>query len=148
MDEYKGRILGIDYGQRRIGLAVSDPLGILATGLPTIVYQTLPDALDQIEKIISDYQVCEVVVGLPLNLKGEEGGAAQQTRRFIEELRKRLALAISVWDERFTSRLAQRTLKTIGKSPSRNREKIDKLSATLMLQNYLDKINSETRTIL
>jgi len=139
--------LGIDYGQRRIGIAVSDPLGILATGLPTIVYQTLPDALDQIGKTISDYQVREVVVGLPLNLKGEESGAAQQTRRFIEELRKRFALTISVWDERFTSVLAQRALITIGKSPSRNREKIDQLSAMLLLQNYLDKLNRETRTI-
>jgi len=124
---------------------VSDPFGILATGLPTIVYQTLPDALDQIRKTISDYQVREVVVGLPLNLKGEESGAAQQTRRFVEELRKRFALTISVWDERFTSVLAQRALKTIGKSPSRNREKIDQLSATLLLQNYLDKRNHETR---
>ncbi len=137
--EMSGRILGVDYGKRRIGVAVSDPMATIASGLPTIVYQNLPDALTQLENIITDHEVCSVVVGLPLTLKGEAGDAVQATRVFIENLKGRIDLPVYTLDERFTSVMAQRSLLEMGKSPSRNKGKVDELSAIILLQSYLDK---------
>lgn len=143
MKETTGRILGVDYGKRRIGVAVSDPMATIACGLPTIVYQNLPDALSQLGKIINDYEIHAVVVGLPLTLKGEAGDAVQSTRAFIHSLKSRIDLPVHTLDERFTSVMAQRSLREMGKSPSRNKSKVDELSAMLLLQSYLDK-NSVT----
>lgn len=139
MKELNGRILGVDYGKKRIGVAVSDPFGTIASGLPTIVYQNLPEALTQLEQIIAQFQVCAIVVGLPLTLKGEEGAAAHDAKVFIEKLKSTINVPVYTWDERFTSVLAERSLQEMGKSPSRNKEKVDQLSATFLLQSYLDK---------
>lgn len=141
MSNKTGRILGIDYGKKRIGVAVSDPNGIIAQGLPTLVYKTPPDVLNKIARIISDYNVREVVVGLPLTLRGTVSTAAARTNRFIGELKNKTGLPVTVWDERFTSTIAENTLKAMGRSPSRNRRKIDEISAVLILQSYLDKVN-------
>ncbi|MFQ5824285.1 MAG: Holliday junction resolvase RuvX [bacterium] len=137
----KGRILAIDYGQKRIGVAVSDPLGITAQGLPTIVYKKQPEALAKLKNIIDDYKIIKLVIGFPLNMKGDLSAAAKKTKKFIEDLKEEFALPTILWDERFTSVQAQRTIIEIGKSPSRNKEKVDQISAMLILQNYLDKLH-------
>jgi putative Holliday junction resolvase len=139
MTETRGRILAIDYGKRRIGVAISDPLGMIASGLPTIVYESLPQALTKLADIAAHYQVSAVVVGQPLTLKGEDGEASQSASLFIASLRKKIAVPVYSWDERFTSVLAQRTLRAMGKAPSRNKHKIDELSAVFLLQSYLDR---------
>lgn len=112
---------------------------MIATGLPTIVYQNLPDALKQLENIIIQNQVSDIVVGLPLTLKGEEGGAVRETKAFVDRLKLRTDLPIFDWDERFTSVMAQRSLREMGESWSRNKERVDQVSATILLQSYLDK---------
>ncbi|HEX9653857.1 MAG TPA: Holliday junction resolvase RuvX, partial [bacterium] len=124
MKELSGRILGIDYGRRRIGVAISDPMGTIATGLPTIAYQSLPDAITRLENIILEYHVGAVVVGFPLTLKGEEGRAAFATKAFVEILQSKVAVPVDVWDERFTSVIARRCLHEMGKSPDRNKARV------------------------
>ncbi|MFQ5674577.1 MAG: Holliday junction resolvase RuvX [bacterium] len=138
----QGRILGIDYGGKRIGLAVSDPSGIIARGLPTIANRGLPDVLDRIKRIVLEFGITEIVVGYPLTMKAKAGQAAQSTDRFMSALRKSLHLPTVAWDERLTSKLAERTIRELGKSPGKNKEKVDELAAVFILQSYLDRGNN------
>lgn len=141
-----GRALGIDYGRKRIGLALSDPLGIIAQGLPTIANESLPNLLTKLETIIKEHKIKEIVVGLPITMKAETGVAAQVTNTFVTALKSRFNLPTVVWDERFTSVMAERTVKELGKSPSKNKGKVDEISAVLILQNYLDSVHSKSRS--
>ncbi len=138
MNSISGRILAIDYGTKRIGVAISDPMGIIAQGLPTIVYTDLSGALSKIENLISEFNVCEIVVGNPLSLSGKLNKTVNKINRFIHLLKNNISLPILSWDERFTSKQSERALKEMGKSPSKNRAKIDQLSASFILQSYLD----------
>lgn len=144
MSKLKGRILAIDFGLKRIGVAVSDPLGITAQGLPTIVYERLPEALTKLEDIIVKYSIIKLVVGFPLNMKGETGTAAKNVKKFVEKLKEEYSLTTILWDERLTSVQAERTIREIGKSPSRNKTKLDQISAILILQSYLDRVRLTT----
>ncbi len=132
------RILAIDYGQRRIGIAVSDPLRIVAQPLPTIVVQNIQQIMRELQKIISEKNVAEIVVGLPFHLKGTQGEAALAVDKFVQMLEHHFKLPVHRWDERFTSLAAEKTIREMGKSPSRNREKVDQIAAQLILQGYLD----------
>ncbi len=136
-----GRILAIDYGVRRIGIAISDPMRLTAQSLPTIKSRGLQKVLSELETIIVDKNVAEIVVGMPLNLKGEKSDAAQKVENFIQHLQNRFKLPIHSWDERWTSIAAQRTIWEFGKSPSRHKEKVDQISAILILQSFLDHFN-------
>ncbi|MFQ5638107.1 MAG: Holliday junction resolvase RuvX [bacterium] len=138
MSNQGNRVLGLDYGTKRIGIAISDPSCTIARGLPTLFSYNLPDTFKKIEEIIFEYNVREVVVGLPLTLKGTIHKAAMRTQSFAEELKKQLELPIHLWDERFTSVMAENSLKAMGVSPSKNRDKIDQISAVLILQSFLD----------
>ena len=138
----KGRILGIDYGMKRIGIAVSDPLGIIAQGLPTIVYNKLSEALNKIDTVVSEYQIRKVVVGYPLSLNGTHNIAAERTDKFIYALKQKISVPVLTWDERLTSVQSERILITMGKSPSKNRKRVDQLSASILLQGYLDRLHS------
>jgi len=140
-----GRILAIDYGARRIGIAVSDPLRITAQSLPTIQLKGLQQLLSELETIINEKQVTEIVVGMPLNLKGEITAAAQKVEKFIQHLQNRFKLPVHSWDERWTSIAAQRTIWEFGKSPSRHKDKVDQISAMLILQSFLDHLNLKTQ---
>jgi len=135
-----GRILGIDYGKKRIGLAVSDPMRKIAQGLPTIENCSLPEVFTELENIINHKEVIKIVVGFPITMKAEVGKAAQVTDRFVAALKKRFELPTVVWDERLTTVLAKRTMKEYGKSPSKNKSKVDEIAAILILQSYLDSI--------
>lgn len=130
--------MAIDYGQKRIGVAVSDPTRTIAQGLPTIVYKSLPEALEKIDKLVEEYQIQLVVVGMPLTMNGEVGLAARKVEVFVGFLKKRYSVPVVLWDERLTSVVAAKTIRESGKSPSRNKSKIDELAARLILQNYLD----------
>lgn len=135
-----GRILAIDYGARRVGIAVSDPLRLTAQSLPTIQVRDLQKVLSELEAIIADKNVAEIVVGMPLNLKGEKSAAAQKVENFIQHLKNRFKLPVHSWDERWTSIAAQRTIWEFGKSPSRHKDKVDQISAMLILQSFLDHL--------
>lgn len=138
-----GRILAIDYGARRVGIAISDPLLLTAQSLPTLAAKGLQKILTELEIIIADRNVAEIVVGMPLNLKGEKSVAAQKVENFIQRLKQRFKLPVHSWDERWTSIAAQRTIREFGKSPSRNKQKVDQISAMLILQSYLDHLNQQ-----
>jgi len=137
----KGRVLSIDYGHRRIGVAISDPLRISAQVLPTIKVRNAEQVFSTLEEIIREKNITEIVVGMPLNLKGEVGLSAQKVEQFIEKLNQNFQLPVHTWDERLTSVAAERTIREMGKSPSRHKEKIDQISALLILQSFLDYSN-------
>jgi len=136
----QGRILGIDYGKKRIGLAVSDPMRKIAQGLPTLANSSLAQVFTELENIISDHEINKIVIGLPVTMKAEVGKAAQVTNKFVTALKNRFELPTMVWDERLTSVLARRTMKELGKSPSKNKNKVDEIAAILILQSYLDSL--------
>ncbi len=132
------RVLGLDLGEKRIGLAVSDPMFIIAQGLPTIEYTEFKTALARIIAVIEEYSVCKVVVGLPLTMRGEIGNMAEKSLKLIDLIKSAIRVPVDTIDERLTSRAAEQALRELGKSPSRNKSKIDELAASFILQTYLD----------
>lgn len=132
------RILGLDVGSRRIGVAVSDLLGFTAQGLETIQRQNKRLDYAQLERLIRDYDVCEIVVGLPLRMSGAEGIQAEKMQLFAEELRQRFQLPVHLWDERLTSTQANRLLRETDMSIRRRGEVIDQMAAVLILQSFMD----------
>ena len=139
----KGRILGVDFGQRRVGLAVSDPLGITAQGLETIDFTEKETLLVQLGKIINELEVKKVVVGLPLNLDGIPGDKAKEVAGFIEQLKIRFQLPVIPWDERMTTKAAHRTMHEMGRKAKGAKGKIDRIAAILILQSYLDHVQRD-----
>jgi len=129
------RVLALDVGNKRIGVAYSDPLGISANPLPFI--QNDEKVFEKIKKIINEYNIGKIVVGLPLTLKGEEGEQAKITKEFVEELKKHISLPVEFVDERFTTSLAERHLKETTKK-SKRKQKLDSLSAVYILKTYLE----------
>lgn len=142
-EKAKGRILGIDYGGRRVGLAVSDPLGITAQGIETIHRTSDEGLLAQLGELIDEYGVEKIVVGLPLSLDGTCGEKAQEVTRFIERLKTRLRLPVVAWDERMTTSAAYRTMHEMGRKAKRAKGKLDRIAAALILQNYLDCVHKD-----
>lgn len=132
------RILGLDYGERRIGVAISDPTG--TTGQPlTVIDKRDPGSdIKSISDLIDEYGVDEVVVGLPISLSGEIGPQAQAVLEFVEELKVELKVPVKTWDERLTTLAAGRTLKESDVKRKRRKEVVDKVAAAIILQGYLD----------
>lgn len=134
----QARILGLDVGSRRIGVAVSDPLGITAQGLPTIQRQNKRLDFEKLEAVIREYQVTQIVVGLPLRMSGQEGVQAEKMQAFAEELRKRFGIPVHLWDERLTSAQANRLLRETEMSIKRRGEVVDQMAAVLILQSFME----------
>lgn len=130
------RILGLDVGDKRIGVAVSDELGI--TSAPVCFVARGPNDRDDFRALVSRYGVTRVVAGLPAGLSGREGPQAQDVRVYADALALGLGLPLQYWDERFTSAIAERALLATGKNRTKRREQIDALAAAVMLQGYLD----------
>ena len=133
------RLLGIDYGSKRVGVAVSDPLNIIARGVTVI--PNSDSLIAEIRRIAAEFDVGKIVVGMPLNLKGEKGSKAEEVERFIAALEEELRIEVVRQDERFTTLEAHRTLRemNVGKSRRRSRETIDEMASALILQGYLDR---------
>jgi len=127
----------LDIGEKRIGVAVSDPLGITAQGLDVIQRQGLKSDLLQIRRFIDDYQVEEVILGLPLNMDGTKGEKALEVLRMRDFLSKKISLPVKTWDERLTTVAAEKVLLEGDVSRAGRKKVIDKLAATLILENYL-----------
>ena len=132
------RTLGIDLGDKRIGVAVSDPMGIFAQGLKTIQNEGPLRTFPQIAAVCREKEVGTCVVGLPLMMSGEIGDRAKKVLVWVEELKKTVPCEVVTWDERLTSVEAQRLMIRQGLSRKRQKENSDELSAILILQNYLD----------
>ena len=132
------RILAIDYGQKRIGLAVSDPLGLTAQGIDTILNLGKKQLMAALLKICKDQEVSEIVIGLPVNMDGSHGPKAAEVMNLIPLMEKELNLPVKTWDERLTSRAAGRLMIEQGLSRKRQKESSDRLAATLILQMFLE----------
>lgn len=132
------RILGLDIGSKRIGVAISDALGLTAQGLTTIQRTALNRDLEGIKDLIREYNCNRIVVGLPRRTDGSLGPEAKCILDFVDKLRERVKLPVVLWDERFTTVMAEKTLIEADLSRKKRRKVIDKLSAILILQSYLD----------
>jgi putative Holliday junction resolvase len=133
-----GRILGLDVGSRRIGIAVSDPLGITAQGLETLQRQNKRTDLAALERVIRDHDVKEIVVGFPLRMSGAEGTQSDKMLLFAEDLRKRFRLPVHLWDERLTSAEANRLLRETNLSIEKRGKAVDRMAAILILQGWME----------
>ncbi|ABF39561.1 Holliday junction resolvase YqgF [Candidatus Koribacter versatilis Ellin345] len=134
-----GRILALDFGTRRIGLAVSDPLGITAQGLQTLLRKNKRTDLAALRSVIEQNEIREIVVGLPLRLSGADSSSTEKAREFAAWLEKEFALPVHMWDERFTSVEANRVLRESEMSIKKRGEAVDRLSAVLILQAFLER---------
>ncbi|HLJ25183.1 MAG TPA: Holliday junction resolvase RuvX [Candidatus Angelobacter sp.] len=139
-----GRILAIDYGSRRMGLAVSDLLGITAQGLETMQRKNKRTDFAHLERVIGDYAVREIVLGLPLRMSGEHGLQSGKVMEFAEELRQRFNLPVHLWDERLTSAEANRVLRQAELSIQKRARAVDRMAAVLILQSFLQARSTRT----
>lgn len=136
------RVMGLDVGSKRIGVAVSDPLGITAQGLETITRKNKRQDFEQLTQLLAEYQVSEIVVGYPLRLSGAEGTQSGKMQAFAEELRRRFGLPVHLWDERLTSSQANRILREAELSIKKRGEAVDRLAAVLILQSWMEARNT------
>jgi putative holliday junction resolvase len=134
-----GRTLGLDVGSRRIGIAVSDPLGITAQGLETLQRRNKRQDFAALERVIREYAVREIVVGLPLRMSGAEGTQSDKMQEFAAELQKRFRLTVHLWDERLTSAEANRLLRETELSIEKRAKAVDRMAAVLILQGWMEK---------
>lgn len=137
-----GRVLGLDVGSRRIGIAVSDPLGVTAQGLETLQRKNKRTDFERLGKVILEYQVKEIVVGLPLRMSGMEGTQAEKMHDFADEIRKRFRLPVHLWDERLTSAEANRLLRETDLSIEKRGKAVDRMAAVLILQGWMESRRS------
>lgn len=134
------RIVGIDYGLARIGVAISDPNKIIASPLKTVQSQkSLKETVQLVLQAIEGYSVEEIVVGMPYRLNGQNSFSSDETNFFIEELKKHTSLPITTWDERLTTVQVERAMKENNMSRKKRSKVIDAACATLILQNYLEQ---------
>ena len=133
------RILGLDVGARRIGVAISDPLGLTAQGLETLHRKNKKHDFSCLHRVIRDYQVKEIVVGLPLRMSGVEGTQAEKIQAFAEDLRKHFKLPVHLWDERLTSAEANRLLRETDLSIEKRSQAVDRMAAILILQGWMEQ---------
>lgn len=132
------RILGLDLGERRIGAALSDPLGLTAQRLQTLERTTLAQDLDAIAALVTQHAVDRIVVGLPLTMRGETGPQARLVLSVVEALRSRVGCPVETLDERLTTAQGERALLATDASRRRRKQLIDQVAAQLILQAYLD----------
>lgn len=138
------RLLGLDYGSKTVGVAVSDPLGLTAQGVETIWRKQenkLRQTLSRIEELILEYQVERIVLGYPKNMNNTIGERAVKSLEFKEKLEKRTGLPVVMWDERLTTVEAERTLRETGVRRENRKQYLDQMAAVLILQGYLDRMS-------
>ncbi len=132
------RILALDLGKKRIGMALSDELGITAQGIPTLERRNKRSDFAALASVVRENNVRQIVLGLPLRMSGEEGTQADWVRAFADELRSHVSVPIDLRDERWTSKQAERVLAGSGIRNEDRKPAIDRLSAVILLQDYLD----------
>ncbi|MFQ5480707.1 MAG: Holliday junction resolvase RuvX [Thermodesulfobacteriota bacterium] len=136
------RVLGLDIGKKRTGVAVSDELGLVATPLKTIKSGGRSNIINAVKVIIEEYSVDEIVVGMPLNLNGSAGPKAEETAAFARALEKTTGIKVFSWDERLSTVAVTRVLIEADLSRARRKEVVDKSAAAYILQGYLDRRRS------
>ena len=139
------RYLGVDFGERRIGLAISDEDGLMAIPLGVLRVNGIRQAAGDVAKVCREKKVSEVVVGMPLNMDGSRGASSERVDSFVQTLARECALPVKTWDERLSSRLVERMLLESDITRSRRKDLSDKLAAQVILQSYLDACSRTTR---
>jgi putative Holliday junction resolvase len=139
------RILGIDYGLKRIGLAISDPSETMAQPLATIERKDDNNSVRKIDEIIKIHSIDKIVIGLPVSMSGEIGPQARSVLDFIDHLKEQTDIRVETWDERLSTSMAQRALLDAKTKRSRRKEVIDKIAAAIILQGYLDSKRAEEK---
>ncbi|MBE5872785.1 MAG: Holliday junction resolvase RuvX [Lachnospiraceae bacterium] len=142
------RIMGLDFGSKTVGVAVSDPLLITAQGLEIIRRKEenkLRQTLARIEELIVEYEVEEIVLGLPKNMNATEGVRVELTNEFKEKLERRTGLPVTMWDERLTTVAADKAMMEAGIRRENRKDYVDMIAATLILQGYLDRRSMQAK---
>ncbi|HEX3010987.1 MAG TPA: Holliday junction resolvase RuvX [Syntrophomonadaceae bacterium] len=135
------RIMGLDVGDKRIGIALSDPLGWTAQGHSVLHRTTMENDLKSIQQLCQEMEVEKLVIGFPRNMNGTIGPRAQQTEDFARRLQEYINLPLEFWDERMTTQIAERVLIQADVSRQKRRKVIDKMAAINILQSFLDSLN-------
>jgi putative holliday junction resolvase len=139
------RILGIDYGEKRVGLAISTPVGFIAQGLPTIERMDGVDYLEELAGVIKEKEVVKIIVGLPKNMNDTIGEKAEEVLEFVETLKSKFNLPVHTVDERLTTVRAHKVMSGAKISSKRKKKRVDMIAAQLILQCYLDKLTHSVR---
>ena len=137
------RVMGLDYGSKTVGVAISDPLGITAQGIETITRKEenkLRKTLARIEELVKEYEVETIVLGLPKNMNNTMGERAEKSLELKEMLERRIGIPVVMWDERLTTLSAERTLMESGVRREDRKKYVDKIAAVFILQGYLDSL--------
>ncbi|MCX6353361.1 MAG: Holliday junction resolvase RuvX [Candidatus Aureabacteria bacterium] len=132
------RMLGLDVGERRIGMAISDPFGFTAQGAGFIERGSQERTLSLLREVVGRYNIGQIVMGFPLMMSGEEGESARNVRVFSEQIQRSLKIPVVLWDERLTTAEADKLMKTAGLSRKKRSKHIDEMAAQIILQSYLD----------
>lgn len=135
------RIIGFDYGTKKLGVAVSDPLRITAQPVDTVTVKKADELPERLSEIFSEYDAEKVVVGLPLNMNGTEGETAAEARAFADRIKEEFNLEVVMWDERLSSRTVERAMLEDNMRRRKRRNRKDIMAAVVILQNYLDFIS-------
>lgn len=138
-----GKILALDYGRRRIGIALSDRLHLTAQPYATWEVEKEEVFFERLKRLIEQESVEQIVVGMPITLRGEKGMMAKQIDTFVKTLTQVVFVPVVTWDERFTTQQAHRALHEMGEKPSRHKPLVDTLSAVFLLQNYLEFLHRQ-----
>ena len=136
------RILGLDMGQKTIGVAISDPLGFTAQGIKTIYRKNKEQDIIELKKICEEYSVEKIIVGLPKNMDNSIGFAGEKSLEFTELIKEKIGIEIEMWDERLTTVAAHRAMLEADLSRAKRKKIVDKMAATFILQGYLDRISN------
>ena len=134
------RIMSLDVGSRTIGIACSDALLMTAQGIETIRRTSLEKDFNRLQELIAEYEVHELVVGMPKNMNGTKGERAEKTEEFVEKMKEVIDLPVSYWDERLSTVMADRQLIAADVSRKKRKSVIDKMAAVVILQGYLDRL--------
>ena len=134
------RIMSLDVGSRTIGIACSDALLMTAQGIETIRRTSLENDFNRLQELIAEYEVHELVVGMPKNMNGTKGERAEKTEEFVEKMKEVIDLPVTYWDERLSTVMAERQLIAADVSRKKRKSVIDKMAAVVILQGYLDRL--------
>lgn len=134
------RIMSLDVGSRTIGIACSDALLMTAQGIETIRRTSLEKDFNRLQELIIEYEVHELVVGMPKNMNGTKGERAEKTEEFVEKMKEVIDLPVTYWDERLSTVMAERQLIAADVSRKKRKSVIDKMAAVVILQGYLDRL--------
>lgn len=134
------RILGLDIGDKTIGVSVCDPLGITAQGLTTIKRKNINKDIEELSNICTQYNIELIVAGIPKNMNGSIGPQAEKVLRFCDEIKERIGIEVKMWDERLTTVAANKAMLEADLSRNKRKKLIDKVASTYILQGYLDSL--------